>query len=186
MSKFFFLTVTKLYYHWKRSISYLCSLPADVLWGSFVMHSFLPHECVINEPQRTSAGRLLSLSFLRFLLERAPLWQSIWILRARLIYIMNLIFWIMIFLNYSRLTNLPLDPSLVWVTRRNFITKIAIVPNAITSTTPPPIKTAITHDTELLSLPYLLLSRDVDGIVWILVRSVENETEFKSEPSWTN
>ena len=34
-----------------------CSLPADVLWGSFVKHSFL-HECVTNEPQRTSAGRL--------------------------------------------------------------------------------------------------------------------------------
>ena len=32
------------------------SLPADVLWGSFVTHSFLPH--VTNEPQRTSAGRL--------------------------------------------------------------------------------------------------------------------------------
>ena len=38
------------------------SLPADVLWGSFVTHSFLPHgpwgrnECVTNEPQRTSAG----------------------------------------------------------------------------------------------------------------------------------
>ena len=95
-------------------------------------------------------------------------------------------FWIMIFLNYSRLTNLPLDPSLVWVTRRNFITKIAIVPNAITSTTPPPIKTAITHDTELVSLPYLLLSTDVDGIVWILVRSVEKETEFKTKTSWTN
>ena len=45
------------------------SLPADVLWGSFVTHSFsptvpLPHgpwgrnECVTNEPQRTSAGAL--------------------------------------------------------------------------------------------------------------------------------
>ena len=31
----------------------LSSLPADVLWGSFVTHSF-----VTNEPQRTSAGRL--------------------------------------------------------------------------------------------------------------------------------
>ena len=31
------------------------SLPADVLWVSFVTHS---HECVTNEPQRTSAGRL--------------------------------------------------------------------------------------------------------------------------------
>ena len=31
------------------------SLPADVLWGSFVTHSY---ECVTNEPQRTSAGRL--------------------------------------------------------------------------------------------------------------------------------
>ena len=28
-----------------------CSLPADVLWGSFVTHSFL-HKCVTNEPQR--------------------------------------------------------------------------------------------------------------------------------------
>ena len=40
------------------------SLPADVFWGSFVTHSFLPHgpwgrnECVAIEPQRTSAGRL--------------------------------------------------------------------------------------------------------------------------------
>ena len=40
------------------------SLPADVFWGSFVTHSFLPHgpwgrnECVTIEPQRTSAGRL--------------------------------------------------------------------------------------------------------------------------------
>ena len=45
------------------------SLPADVLWGSFVTHSFsptvpLPHgpwrrnECVTNEAQRTSAGAL--------------------------------------------------------------------------------------------------------------------------------
>ena len=33
------------------------SLPADVLWGSFVTHS---NECVTNEPQRTSAGRLLA------------------------------------------------------------------------------------------------------------------------------
>ena len=31
------------------------SLPADVLCGSFVTHSF---ECVTNEPQGTSAGRL--------------------------------------------------------------------------------------------------------------------------------
>ena len=67
--------------------------------------------------------------------------------------------------------------------RRNFITKIAIKPNAITSTTPPPIKTGITHDTELVSLPYLLLSRDVDGIVRILLRSVEKETEFKTKTS---
>ena len=38
------------------------SLPTDVLWGSFITHSFLPpwgkNECVTNEPQRTSAGRL--------------------------------------------------------------------------------------------------------------------------------
>ena len=39
-------------------------LPADIRWGSFVTHSFLPYgpwgrnECVTNEPQRTSAGRL--------------------------------------------------------------------------------------------------------------------------------
>ena len=48
-------------------LSFYCtclSLPADVLWGSFVTHSFLPHgpwgrnECVTNESQRTSAGRL--------------------------------------------------------------------------------------------------------------------------------
>ena len=30
------------------------SLPADVLWGSFVGRN----ECVTNEPQRTSAERL--------------------------------------------------------------------------------------------------------------------------------
>ena len=49
-------------------LSFCCtclSLPADGLWGSFVTHSSLPHgpwsrnECVTNEPQRTSAGRLL-------------------------------------------------------------------------------------------------------------------------------
>ena len=34
------------------------SLPADVLWDSFVTHSFLSNECVTKEPQRTSAGRL--------------------------------------------------------------------------------------------------------------------------------
>ena len=42
-------------------LSFYCtclSFPADVLWGSFVTHSFLPHGCVTNEPQRTSAGRL--------------------------------------------------------------------------------------------------------------------------------
>ena len=41
------------------------SLPADVLWG-FVCHAFSPwgrNECVTNEPQRTSAGRL-SASFI--------------------------------------------------------------------------------------------------------------------------
>ena len=41
-----------------------CSLPANVLWGSFVTHSFLPggrNECVTNEPQRTSAGRLCTV-----------------------------------------------------------------------------------------------------------------------------
>ena len=49
------------------SVTFYCtclSLPADVLWGLFVTHSFLPHgpwgrnECATNEPQRTSAGRL--------------------------------------------------------------------------------------------------------------------------------
>ena len=40
------------------------SLPADVLWGLFVTHSFLRHgpwgknEYVTNEPQRTSVGKL--------------------------------------------------------------------------------------------------------------------------------
>ena len=33
------------------------SLPADVLWGSFVP-PWGRNECVTNEPQRTSAGRL--------------------------------------------------------------------------------------------------------------------------------
>ena len=44
------------------------SLSADVLWGSSVTYSFLPHgaergrnECVTNEPQRTSAGRLANV-----------------------------------------------------------------------------------------------------------------------------
>ena len=44
-------------------------LPADVLWSSFVTHSFLPNgrpwgrnECVTNELQRTSAGRLPKLT----------------------------------------------------------------------------------------------------------------------------
>ena len=47
------------------SMHVICSLPADVLWGSFVTHSFLPHggtnECVTNKPQRTSAGSLCYL-----------------------------------------------------------------------------------------------------------------------------
>ena len=42
------------------------SLPADVLWGSFVRRN----ECVTNEPQRTSAGRLArwasAVFFLKF------------------------------------------------------------------------------------------------------------------------
>ena len=45
------------------------SLPADVLWSSFVTHSFLPNgrpwgrnECVTNKAQRTSAGRLPKLT----------------------------------------------------------------------------------------------------------------------------
>ena len=47
-----------------KECRFLC-LPTDVQWGSFVTHSFLPHgpwgrnECLTNEPQRTSAGRLL-------------------------------------------------------------------------------------------------------------------------------
>ena len=52
----------------KRPKLWQCSLPADVLWGSFVTHSFLPHgrnECVTNEPQGTSAGRLLAMTFLK-------------------------------------------------------------------------------------------------------------------------
>ena len=34
------------------------SLPANVLWDSFVTHPWGRNECVTNEPQRTSAGRL--------------------------------------------------------------------------------------------------------------------------------
>ena len=37
-------------------ISQIPSLPADVLWGSFVTQR---NECVTNESQRTSSGRLL-------------------------------------------------------------------------------------------------------------------------------
>ena len=35
---------------WKHSIRFgvICSLPADVLWGSFVTHSFLPHGRLLN------------------------------------------------------------------------------------------------------------------------------------------
>ena len=36
-----------------KMYSNACSLPADIRWGSFVTH-----ECMTNEPQRTSAGRL--------------------------------------------------------------------------------------------------------------------------------
>ena len=42
------------------------SLPADVLWGSFVTHSFLP-QCATNEPQRTSAGRLTLSTWILFI-----------------------------------------------------------------------------------------------------------------------
>ena len=35
----------------------MLSLPADVLWGSWV-RPWGRNECVTNEPQRTSAGRL--------------------------------------------------------------------------------------------------------------------------------
>ena len=53
------------------------SLPADVLWGLFVTHSFLPHgernEYVTNKPHRTmtKATRLMSSLF------RAPLYTAI-------------------------------------------------------------------------------------------------------------
>lgn len=62
------------------------------------------------------------------------------------------------------------------------MTKIAINPNATTSTAPS-IKTAITHDTQSVSLPHLLSSTDVDGTVWILLRSVEKETKLEKRTS---
>ena len=60
---------TKIYYgkcfQELYAVQTLASLPADVLWGSFVTHSFLPlsapwgrNEYVTDEPQRTSAERL--------------------------------------------------------------------------------------------------------------------------------
>ena len=47
---------TMLTQNFGGDIGIIVSLPADVLWGSFVTHSF--RHCVTNEPQRTSAGRL--------------------------------------------------------------------------------------------------------------------------------
>ena len=43
------------------------SLPADVLWGLFVMHSFLPHgrNEWAGETHRTSAGRLVTDSLFK-------------------------------------------------------------------------------------------------------------------------
>ena len=55
----FAIRVSSLYSSYKPRVHH--SLPADVLRGAFVAHSFLPHgknECVTNEPQMTSAGRL--------------------------------------------------------------------------------------------------------------------------------
>ena len=60
---------TKIYYgkYFQElyAVQTLASLPADVLWGSFVTQSFLPlsapwgkNEYVTDEPQRTSAERL--------------------------------------------------------------------------------------------------------------------------------
>ena len=46
------LLVWKLWY--AIVIYVIISLPADVLWGWFVTRN----ECVTNEPQRMSAGRL--------------------------------------------------------------------------------------------------------------------------------
>ena len=57
---------------WYGTFSFLqatSSLPTDILWGSFVTHSF-PPECVTNELQRTSAGRLGHLLFVFLILLR--------------------------------------------------------------------------------------------------------------------
>ena len=43
--KFYQLT---LLFQSQSSINEICSLPADVLWGSFVTHSFLPHGRLLN------------------------------------------------------------------------------------------------------------------------------------------
>ena len=62
------------------------------------------------------------------------------------------------------------------------MTKIAINPNATTSTAPS-IKTVITHDTQSVSLPHLLSSTDVDATVWIVLRSVEKQTKLENKTS---
>ena len=58
--------------NWQLMVYDRGSLPADIRWDSLVTHSFLPdgekwnekcpwgrNECVTNEPQRMSAGRLM-------------------------------------------------------------------------------------------------------------------------------
>ena len=47
-----------------RELPQLKCLPADVLWGSFVTPRHGRNECVTNEPQRKSAGRLQLKCFL--------------------------------------------------------------------------------------------------------------------------
>ena len=65
--------ITKAYWKTPEQHCYT-SLPAVVLWSSFVTHSFLPpwgrNECVTNEPERTSAWRLLlHLFWLEFCIQ---------------------------------------------------------------------------------------------------------------------
>ena len=67
-----------------KGFSHAVSLPADVPWGSFVTHSFLPHgwgrnECVTNEPQRTSAGRLRRGLILRLLRYKITVYVCIYV-----------------------------------------------------------------------------------------------------------
>ena len=65
--------ITKAYWKTPEQHCYT-SLPAVVLWSSFVTHSFLPpwgrNECVTNESERTSARRLLlHLFWLEFCIQ---------------------------------------------------------------------------------------------------------------------